>query len=150
MANKPFRSNFKVHFREADPGGIMFFAHVYQLAHDTFEEFVEHLGYAHDEWFSNPRWGTPIRHSEAQHLRPFLAGQRYRIAVHVERVGKSSFTLRYQFTGKGAAKDELHADLTLVHTFVSLSTHRPSSIPEKIRLRLEAYRAKCTKPIEFT
>lgn len=72
-ASKTFHTEIQIRFREADPAGILFFGHVFALAHDCFEGFIEETGFGWKNWFNvRGEYLVPIRHTEANYLRPFL------------------------------------------------------------------------------
>ncbi len=62
-----FKTQIRLKFREADPAQIMYFANVFSLAHDTFEEFIVAAGYRYEDWFSKTDHMIPIRHAEREH-----------------------------------------------------------------------------------
>ncbi len=135
----PFTSMLNVRFEDSDMGGISFFANVYRFAHRAFEDFVIHLGYGYPEWFQNPEWGLPLRHSEANYFMPLFAGEKYQIKVLLEKIGESSFTARYEIS-----KDaKVHCEVRLVHTFFNKKARAKMAIPSAIRTRLETYQREC-------
>lgn len=141
MSRAPFKSRIQMRFRNGDPAGIVFFGNVYPLAHDIYEEFVQHLGFEWKQWFKNGEWIVPIRHSSCEHLAPLLPSEAYEVEVTVERIGQSSFTAKYAFTKAGRT----HSEVSLVHTFASAKTHTKIPIPSEVFDRLESYRRECLK-----
>lgn len=138
---EPFMKSIHLRFRHGDPAGLLFFGNVYEIAHDVYEDFVEHLGIEWKDWFQNPTWAVPIRHSSCEHLLPMQPSVKYKVRVEVDRLGKSSFTLKYVVV-KGS---RIYAEVSLVHTFFNKSTRTKMSIPSDVRERLEAYRGKSAK-----
>ncbi len=139
MAQGAYTQSFVPKFHDADPAGIMFFGNVYAKAHGTYETFVEHLGFTWKEWFANETWAVPIRHSECEHLAPIFPGQSYDVECRLEKIGTSSFTMKYVFTSSKAT----HAEVTIVHAFVDLKKKAKCEMPSVVRERLEAYQLKC-------
>jgi acyl-CoA thioesterase FadM len=135
---KPFTTSFELRFSDADPGGIMFFGNVYKVAHDTYENFIRHLGFDWHEWFQNPVWAVPIRHSSCEHLIPLSPGLAYEVAISLERVGDSSFTLKYDFQ----RATQKFCSVTLVHTFFNIKSRAKMQIPSNVRDRLQAYQVE--------
>jgi acyl-CoA thioesterase FadM len=133
-----FVKTARIRFRQGDPAGIMFFADSYKIAHDAYEDFISFLGIDWKDWFNNPDWAVPIRHSSCEHLRPMLPSQTYEVRVAVDRVGKSSFTLKYFFE----LDEHIYAEVSLVHTFINKKSRSKTSIPSDIRDRLESYRSQ--------
>lgn len=135
MSAELFIKPVEVRFRHADPAGIMFFGNVYKIAHDTYEDFITYLGFEWSDWFKNEDWAVPIRHSSCEHFRPMFPSKVYDVHVFVERIGKSSFTLKYVFV----EGDDAYCEVSLVHTFYNIKSHTKMTMPSDIRDRLEAY-----------
>jgi acyl-CoA thioester hydrolase/1,4-dihydroxy-2-naphthoyl-CoA hydrolase len=131
-----FQTTVKIHFRDADPAGILFFGQVYGLAHDVFEEFLVANGIPWEEWFKGTQWACPIRHSEADYQAPFYPGQAHPVEVKVLKIGQSSFTMHYTFKNQAG---KVCAQVQLVHTFVNLSTFQKMNVPEKYQRILSQY-----------
>lgn len=142
LTKTAFSKSVEIRFSECDPAGIMFFGNIYHHAHDFYEDFVRHLGFEWRDWFENNDWMVPLRHSSAEHLLPIRPGAVYQMQVMIERIGESSFTGKYWMTSSLGT----HAEVTLVHTFVSAKTKEKTSIPLDVRRRLEAYQLKCLHP----
>lgn len=138
MSNGLFKHSLTPQFHDADPAGIMFFGNVYAKAHGTYEMFIEHLGFSWKEWFANETWAVPIRHSSCEHLAPIFPGQTYEVECHLEKIGSSSFTMKYAFKSSKA----IHAEVTIVHAFIDLKKKAKCEMPSVVRERLEAYQSK--------
>ena len=130
-----FETSKTIHFREADPAGIMFFANIYDFAHDAFEEFLIHLGFEWNYWFSNSEFIIPLRSSYADYSAPLKAGKNYQIKVSIKQLGDSSFTVFYEFNDQ----NKTHATVELTHTFVNPAIMKKISMPEKVRQAFTPY-----------
>ena len=112
------------------------------MAHDAFEDFVQALGFKYEEWFQNPDWATPIRHSACDYLAPLWPGRNVSIEVTIEKIGESSLTLRYSFASDGKPS----AIVTLIHTFIDIRKRAKTAIPSLVRDRLETYQREGLRP----
>lgn len=130
-----FQKEFQLHFREADPAGIMFFGNVFSLAHDCFEDFIQAAGFTWQEWFKTTEYIVPIRHTESNYLKPFIPGDQYQITASVDRLGDSSFTMKYVF----AQGTQIHAEVKMTHTFLDARSKNKISVPTTVRDRLKVY-----------
>lgn len=139
MASAFFSHPIRLRFRQADPAGILFFGTVYPLAHDAYEEFIQHLGFEWKEWFQNPEWAVPIRHSSCEHYLPMTPAQTYHARVVADRIGESSFTLKYVFE----ESQKTYCEVSLVHTFLNKKTREKMNLPSLVRERLETYKRQC-------
>jgi acyl-CoA thioesterase FadM len=138
MTDGLFKKALTPKFHDADPAGIMFFGNVYAKAHGIYEEFVGHLGFTWREWFDNGTWAVPIRHSECEHLAPIFPGMEYQVSCVLDKIGTSSFTMKYIFASAKAT----HAEVTIVHAFVDPVKKVKCEMPSIVRERLEAYKLK--------
>jgi YbgC/YbaW family acyl-CoA thioester hydrolase len=128
---------FTVNFDEADGEGIVFFGNYFRLAHRALEQYLAQIGFPWEEWFKNKEFGVPLRHVEADYLRPLRPGDTFLAVIKVAEIGESSVSFDYEFqdqAGKPLAK------LKTAHVFASRADFRKISIPENIRARLEAAR----------
>src|SRR5437868_4021429 len=120
-----FKTQIRIKFREADPAQIMYFANVFSLAHDTFEEFIVAAGYKYREWFSPDHHMIPIRHVEADYKAPFVPGQTYEVTAVVAHIGETSFKMAYKFEQNG----KLHATVFMVHAVLDPQTKAKMALP---------------------
>lgn len=125
----------RLKFREADPAQIMYFANIFSLAHDAFEEFIVAAGYRYEEWFSKNDHLIPIRHAEADYKSPFFPGQTYDITVQVASFGATSFKMKYTFE----QKSRHHATVYMVHAVLDPKTKQKMSLPPVMLQRLSVY-----------
>jgi YbgC/YbaW family acyl-CoA thioester hydrolase len=130
-----FEKEFQFRFREADPAGIGYFAHVFSFAHDAFEDFIQAAGFTWKEWFQTKEYLIPIRHAESDFQRPFLPGDRYQIRVSVGKLGDSSFQMKYQFR----QGEHQHAEVRMTHVFLDARSKQKISVPDAVRNRLKVY-----------
>lgn len=122
-------------FHLTDSAGILFFGHVFSLAHQAYEHFIiQQVGYPWQIWFQNPEWIVPIKHAEAHYLRPLLAGQECTIDILLTALSSSSFTLTASFLQQQA----LACQVKTVHVFCNRSTQQKMSIPSDLALRLKS------------
>ncbi|MCB0340967.1 MAG: acyl-CoA thioesterase [Pseudobdellovibrionaceae bacterium] len=130
-----FKKDFTVRFDQADPAGILFFGQAFFIAHQTIEEFVNHLGIEWKDWFQNGQWGVPIRHAEADFKRPLFPGHKYLAQLQIENLGNSSIRFQVKFFDG----DSVCAHLILSHVFTDVNTLKSRPIPEDLRKLLLPY-----------
>lgn len=122
-------------FHLSDPAGIVFFANAFTLFHQAFEQFVIHrLHHSWDAWFQNPEWFVPLRHAESSYLHPLLAGKECLIEIRIDTASTSSFTLSSHIM----QEEKLCCSLKTAHVFCSHTTKKKTTIPENIRVLLQA------------
>lgn len=130
-----FQTQIRLKFRDADPAQIMYFANIFSLAHDAFEEFIVKAGYKYDEWFTKDHHMIPIRHAEADYKAPLVPGNVYTVSVQVINLGTTSFKMKYSFESQG----KLHATVQMVHAVLDPHTKQKMPLPTVMRQRLSTY-----------
>ncbi|MBX3021011.1 MAG: acyl-CoA thioesterase [Bdellovibrionales bacterium] len=125
---------FTAAFDDSDSEGIVFFGNYFRLAHRALEQWLPAQGISWEEWFKNPAFGVPLRHAEADYLKPLKPGQTFEVTVRVAELGESSVHFEIEFqTLDGTAL----ARLKTSHVFVSREGMKKIGIPEAIRARLQ-------------
>lgn len=132
-----FETTLPTRFRDADPAGFLFFGRVFELAHDAYEEFVQHLGYTWQEWFSDPHFLIPLRHAEANYFTPIWPGEPIQVHIDVLQLRETSFQLRFRFFQRG----QLTSEATTVHIYLNAQTREKSKLPDGIRAKLDEFLA---------
>jgi 4-hydroxybenzoyl-CoA thioesterase len=87
-----------VRFEEVDAAQILFFSRFLNYCHEAMEALLSPLDGGYVKLVTARHLGVPAVHVEMDFSAPLRFGDVARISVTVERVGKSSFALRYQFT----------------------------------------------------
>ncbi|MEO5368077.1 MAG: acyl-CoA thioesterase [Magnetococcus sp. WYHC-3] len=99
-------------FHQADPAGVLFFARLFDLAHDAYEAWMRQWGHP-----LNLERPLPLVHAEADYLRPMRFGDRLRLQLTVVEVGRSRFVLECCFLGT-VGDDVMRARVRTVHVAV--------------------------------
>ncbi len=133
-----FEYRFKVRLHDVDHAGAMFFARLFVHAHDAYESFMAHLG-ADLPGLVADGMLLPVAHAAADYLSPMRHGEEFVVELSVERLGCTSFTVGYAFSGNDGAG----ARATTVHVFVDPRERRPAPLPEGLRGHLLPY---CAEP----
>ncbi len=133
-----FQKEVPIRFSQSDQAGIMFFGNIFGLAHDCFEDFLTEAGLAWKEYFRNPEFIVPIRHTECNFLRPFFPGSSYLVQVSVRKMSETTFQMQYVFLDPKTPESPC-AELRMVHTFLEAKTKKKTKIPEKIRVQFSKY-----------
>lgn len=128
LTPETFKKTVQIRFHHADPAGIMYFANVFNLAHETFEDFIVQAGVPWKNWFQKNEFIIPIRHAESDFFAPFLPGESYDVLVHVISLSESSFKMKYIFQ----KNTKVHAIVKMVHTYVDPKTKVKAKIPQNM------------------
>ncbi len=132
MSAPDFTHHVTVRLRETDAAGVVFFARYFDLLHTAFEAMLEARGLGVGAIIAEGDYALPIVHAECDYGRPLRAGDAVAIHIAAERVGKTSFTLRYTVERGGAAVSRAKT----VHVCVDLATGRKRALPEPVTAAL--------------
>ncbi len=118
-----------VPFDEGDIEGIVFFGNYFRLAHRALEQTLPQWGIPWKDWFKHPDWGVPLRHVEADYLKPLRPGDEYEVRVTIKELGESSVHFNFEFISQGATV----ARLKTSHVFVRRPDMVKIPVPDPIR-----------------
>jgi 1,4-dihydroxy-2-naphthoyl-CoA hydrolase len=122
----------RVRFQDADPAGIVFFAHVLTFCHEAYEELLRAEGLPLERLLVQPP-GYPLRHATVDFLGPLRIGMLVGIEVSVGKLSERSYRLDYTLQDEGGAP---LAKASTVHVAVDRATMRPTALPEDLRAAL--------------
>ncbi len=125
------RSRFRVPFDETDPGGALFFGHLFRHAHQAYEGFLEAMGLSLTTLIEEGI-ALPLVRAEADYHRPMKLGDTIEVELRVKSVGDRSFALDYAFLREGTRC----ATATTVHAAVERATGRSRPLPTRLREEL--------------
>ena len=127
-----FTTNYKIAFCETDPGGILFFAEFFKIAHITYERFFDNLDLDRN-YFLDDKYILPIVHSSADYVSPVKFGDELNCEVKVGNIGTTSFELVYTLRNK----NNISAKVLTKHVVVIKDSFEKAPIPEILRIRLK-------------
>jgi YbgC/YbaW family acyl-CoA thioester hydrolase len=129
-----FSTSILVRFGDLDPAGIAYYPRLVNFLHEAFEDFFSgHVGRPYPEVFRDGL-GFPTVKVEMEFLSPVHYGDRVRVRVTVEHIGRTSVRIRYE--GDVEGKSVFRARNTLV--VVDMKTFRPTPLPSPFKERFEA------------
>jgi acyl-CoA thioesterase FadM len=94
-------------FADSDPAGVVFYPRAIALAHGVVENLIRHSSLGWEAWFASPIHAAPLRHAEADFLRPMKAGEVFTARAAVQAAGNTSVTFLVEFldlAGRTAAR----------------------------------------------
>ena len=118
-----------VRFHDIDAAGIVFYPRLFEYFHDAYVAFLEHLGSPLAPVLRARAWAAPIRHAEAEFLRPLSFGDEIDVALVQARLDRHRATVGFRIARPGG---EVVAVGQSVHAFVDRERRRPIEIPPDI------------------
>lgn len=125
-----FSYTLPVRFHEVDSAGIVFFARIFQYAHDAYEAWLRSVGFPLDPPFHERDYGLPLVHAEADFQSPIQTGQEVRVELALTSIGTTSFKVSARLTGREGVD---LATVRTVHVCVDPRTRRPIPLPAAMR-----------------
>ena len=130
-----------IRFGHCDPAGIVFTPRYFEILNEAVEQFFgAALGLNYYHIVTARKIGLGYVQAACEFMKPSRMGEVLEVAVLVERIGRSSYTLTLPIL-----KDDVEvARGRLVTVATSLETYKALKIPEDIRAALDGYRERCT------
>ena len=133
----PFQYVHHVRFEEIDAAGIVYFARFFTWCHDAMAAMLEPLDGGYVGLVRTRKLGLPAVHVEADYVSPLKFGDEVRIAIHVEKAGRSSVNMRFELTRGDDGRKV--ATVKHVMALTDLVAFRSTALPEDVRKVLEGH-----------
>lgn len=133
---RSYEAVLPVRFAEIDRAGIVYYPRFFHYLHVAFEEFfADRVGTPYPEMLDRRRVGFPTVRAECEYRSPLKYGDRIRIRVGVERIGRTSVVFLYRVrTARG-----LSAEARITTVCVDMDDFRPRPLPRDCRRAFEAH-----------
>ncbi len=125
--------------RDTDAAGVIYFANIFNLAHEALESFMASVGMDIGIIIRSTHFDLPVVHAEADYRKPILPGDRLHIDVTNEQLGETSFTLLYRI--RNTDGDEV-AEVRITHVVVDRQTGQKKSVTDELRYALNRLKAE--------
>ncbi len=104
-----FAHSRTVKLSETDATGIVYFTEIQKFAIEAFEEYLHTRGFGVLHIIESEEFLAPIVHITADYLMPITAGDLVSVHMTLEKIGVSSFTIKYE-----VKKDQSDFDVAIV------------------------------------
>jgi len=125
-----------VRFEDVDAAQIVFFARFLNYCHEAMEHFFSSLDGGYVRLILERRIGLPAVHVDGDFFAPLRYGDLVRIAITTAKIGKTSATLRYDFSRGDGAKV---ARIEHVVVASDIATMTKRDLPDDVRAVLAAH-----------
>lgn len=130
----PFRTTRMLNFGDCDISGTAYFPSYLDILNGVNEEFWKALRFPWHQIIWEERWGTPTVHLTCDFSAPSFFGEELTFELWVEKVGRSSVTVRHEISCKGEKRWRSRQVLAAS----DLDKHCSIPWPPKVRAALEA------------
>jgi 1,4-dihydroxy-2-naphthoyl-CoA hydrolase len=132
-----FKTRRVVRLRDTDAAGVIFFVNYFNFAHETYELFLEEIGYSPRRIIQQESFLLPIVHAESDYHQMIGLEDEVTIVLSVNRIGKTSFTLVYDYF---LENQELVGSVKTIHVCVDKTTLKKRPIPKDFQQVLKKYK----------
>ena len=132
----------RIRFEDVDAASIVFFPRFLGYCHEAMEAMLAPVRGGYAGLVVDRRLGLPAVRVEAEFKSPLRFGDVARISVVVERIGRSSATLRYSIERE--RDGEVVATIRHVVVLSDLGTLTSTPLPEDVRTVLESHTERTT------
>jgi len=127
-----FEHQVTVRLHDTDAAGVLYFAHQFRIAHETYEAFMAAAGFGLGDLLRAGATALPIVHAEADYRMPLRVGDKLTVSLRVKRLGRTSFALNYRLTRAG----RVVGCVTTAHVAIAGRTGRKKPLPARLRRAL--------------
>jgi len=124
---------YRIKLADTDAAGRIYFASACRIAHESFESFMDSIGYDVNSLISKHPFVFPVVHMTARYAHPLTLGESVVVDTRVKNIGKKSVSFDHKIAGKDG---KVAMFVTITHAAVSKRTSKAVDIPPKFRKAL--------------
>jgi 1,4-dihydroxy-2-naphthoyl-CoA hydrolase len=132
----PFTYNRTVRFSDTDAAGVVYFANVLSICHETYEASLEASSVNIKDFFSSTSVAFPIVHADVDFFRPMFCGDKLVISLIPQNIGVDKFEIAYEIL----IDDVMVAKAITRHVCIEVSTRNKRELSGEIVKWLETNR----------
>lgn len=130
-----FTTKNKVRMHDTDMAGILYFPRQFRFVHDALEDLLEKEGMTFQKIFTEDDFVFVIVHAESDYYASLHVGDPIEVHVYVERLGNTSFTMKYNIYRHG----QLTGSARTVHVCLEAQNRTKVPIPQSFRDKFSHY-----------
>lgn len=134
--NKYFEHCIQIPLQDIDAAGVVFFAHLFRYAHETYEQFMREIGFPLAQIIRDGEFHLPLVHAEADYQQAIRHGEELVIVLRVDELSDRRFNLAYQCMD---ASGKQRASIRTVHVAAAVDGTGSSPLPVQLQRALQAY-----------
>lgn len=129
----------KLKFYHTDAAGILFFSHIFEIAHDAYEAMLDEIGFPIGKILGEMDFVLPLVHAEADYKLPLRPSDEIVIQASIKRLGSTSYTVAYQILNR---ENKTAATAETVHVVVDKFSGKKREIPPQLKDGLSRFSAQ--------
>lgn len=128
----PYECDIPVRFGHVDQARIVYYPWFFHFCHEAMERMFEGVaGITYADLFEKERLGFPAVHIETDFHEKVGYGETLRMSVAIEKVGRTSVTLRFE--GRRSSDGILAFRASTTTVCCDMNSFEPVPIPERYR-----------------
>jgi 1,4-dihydroxy-2-naphthoyl-CoA hydrolase len=143
MSPIPFTYPRTVRFQDTDAAGVVYFANVLSMCHESYEASLAAAGIDVKSFFRAETVALPIIHAEIDYAQPMFCGEEYLISVTPLLLSPDKFENRYQIRAAVNPEPEPQTEAIVIaqavtlHLCIDAKTRKRRALPSDVRHWLE-------------
>ena len=125
----PFTYTYRIHFKDTDAAGVVYFANVLAICHQAYEESLLKSGINLKSFFSHSAVAIPIVHAHVDFMQPMFCGDNIIIYLSPHYLTSNKFEISYKIF---ATSEEIIANATTRHVCIETMTRNRKELPTEI------------------
>ena len=125
-----FHYHTHIYLHDTDATGVIYFPNQLRLALEALENFLRPKAWTFNT-LTQAGYLMPVVHAEADYMAPLEMLDQIEIAIWLDKIGTSSFTLC--FTYYNQTKKILAGNAKITHVITRQDTKRSAPIPEEFK-----------------
>ncbi len=125
-----YQEDLQVKLSHTDATGVIYFAELFRMASDAYEQFLARSDFNYAELFYSSEYATPIVHSEADYLAPIMIGNILTITLSLAAISEGSYSLLCDFVNE---KGKKVGKVITVHACILRKTRQKAQLPAELR-----------------
>ena len=127
------KTTYRIRLADTDAAGRIYFASAQRIAHESFEDFMDVIGFDVRRMLNTLPFALPVVRVEANYRVSLKLGDEITVETKVSTVGKRSVTFFHTLiTAKGVAAVEV----VITHAVISKKTGKSVAMPTVLRKAL--------------
>jgi 1,4-dihydroxy-2-naphthoyl-CoA hydrolase len=127
------KHNYRIRLSDTDAAGRIYFASACRIAHESFEQFMEAIGFDLNAMINEMHFGLPVVHVDADYRASLNLGTAITIETTVKSLGNKSVVFEHVLATDSG---EPAIVITITHAVVSKKTSRAVVMPANLRKAL--------------
>lgn len=123
-----------IRLNDCDPAGIVFFARVYDMAHEAFEAMLIEFQNPIQKIIFDSEIIYPLVESCAKYQKPLKLGNNIIIQVKLDSISENAFTLKFEFQ----LDSKIMCIVNTTQVSINKSNWQKTPIEENFRTNLES------------